>query len=135
MQIPEKAKSLMERGKIIALATSSRQAVPNVVFMLQYWWFQQETLVVGDVFMNATRKNIQENGFASFCVWDEETDQSYKFKGMAKYETSGEAYEFANGILHKKKPQKNFKGVAVIKVTEIYDASRGANAGELIIKE
>ena len=125
----------MERGKIIALATSSRQAVPNVVFMLQYWWFQQETLVVGDVFMNATRKNIQENGFASFCVWDEETDQSYKFKGMAKYETSGEAYEFANGILHKKKPQKNFKGVAVIKVTEIYDASRGANAGELIIKE
>jgi hypothetical protein len=25
--------------------------------------------------------------------------------------------------------------VAVIKVTEIYDASRGANAGELIVKE
>ena len=135
MQIPEKAKSLMERGKIIALATSSKQAVPNVVFMLQYWWFQKDTLVIGDVFMNATRRNIQENGFASFCVWDEETDQSYKFKGIAKYETSGEAYEFANSILHKKKPDKNFKGVAVIKVTEIYDASRGENAGKLIIKE
>ena len=135
MKIPEKAKSLMEKGKIIALATSSRQAVPNVVFMLQYWWFQEDTLVIGDVFMNATRRNIQENGFASFCVWDEETDQSYKFKGIAKYETSGQAYEYANGILHKKKPQKNFKGVAVIKVTEIYDASRGENAGELIVKE
>jgi len=125
----------MEKGKIIALATSSRQAVPNVVFMLQYWWFQEDTLVIGDVFMNATRRNIQENGFASFCVWDEDTDRSYKFKGIAKYETSGQAYEFANGILHKKKPQKNFKGVAVIKVTEIYDASRGENAGELIVKE
>ena len=85
--------------------------------------------------MNATRRNIQDNGFASFCVWDEDTDRSYKFKGIAKYETSGQAYEFANGILHKKKPQKNFKGVAVIKVTEIYDASRGENAGELIVKE
>jgi len=125
----------MEKGKIIALATSSRQAVPNVVFMLQYWWFQEDTLVIGDVFMNATRRNIQDNGFASFCVWDEDTDRSYKFKGIAKYETSGQAYEFANGILHKKKPQKNFKGVAVIKVTEIYDASRGENAGELIVKE
>jgi predicted pyridoxine 5'-phosphate oxidase superfamily flavin-nucleotide-binding protein len=135
MQIPEKAKRLMEQEKIIALATSSTEAVPNVVFMLQYWWFQPDTLVIGDIFMNATRRNIQENGFASFCVWDEETDQSYKFKGVAKYETSGEAYEFANANLHKKKPDKNFKGVAVIKVTEVYDASRGANAGKLIIKE
>lgn len=135
MQIPEKAKRLMEQGKIVALATSSREAIPNVVFMLQYWWFQQDTLVIGDIFMNATRRNIQENGFASFCVWDEETDQSYKFKGVAKYETSGEAYELANSNLHKKKPDKNFKGVAVIKVNEVYDASRGANAGTLIIKE
>jgi len=80
MQIPEKAKRLTEQGKVIALATSSKEAIPNVVFMLQYWWHQQDRLVIGDVFMNATRRNVQENGFASFCVWDEETDQSYKFK-------------------------------------------------------
>ena len=135
MQIPEKAKRLMEQGKIIALATSSKESIPNVVFMLQYWWHQEGTLVIGDVFMNATRRNMQENGFASFCVWDEETDQSYKFKGAAKYETSGEAYEFANANLHKKKPDKNFKGVVVIKVTEVFDASRGENAGKLIAKE
>ena len=134
IQIPEKAKRLMEQGKVIALATSSKEAIPNVVFMLQYWWFQQDTLVIGDVFMNATHRNVQENGFASFCVWDEETDQSYKFKGTTRYETLGEAYEFANANLHKKKPDKNFKGVVVIKVTEVYDASRGENAGKLIAK-
>ena len=85
--------------------------------------------------MNATRKNVEENGYASFCVWDEETGRSYKFVGSAKYETSGEAYELANSNLHKKKPDKNFKGVVVIKVTEVFDASRGENAGKLIAKE
>jgi len=133
MQIPEEAKQLMEQGRLIALATSSKDAIPNVVFMLQYWWYQPDVLVIGDVFMNITRRNVQENGYASFCVWDEETDRSYKFKGTAKYETSGEAYEFANANLHKKKPDKNFKGVVVVKITEVYDASRGPNAGRLIM--
>jgi predicted pyridoxine 5'-phosphate oxidase superfamily flavin-nucleotide-binding protein len=135
MQIPEDARSLMEEGKVIALATSSNEAIPNVVYMLQYWWYQPDMLVVGDVFMDATRRNVQENGFASFCVWDEKTDKSYKFKGTAKYETSGKAYEFANTNLHKKKPDKKFKGVVVITVTEVYDVSRGENAGRLIAKE
>jgi len=135
MQIPGNARELMSQNKIIALATASKEAVPNVVYMLQYWWYRTDVLVIGDVFMNASCRNVQENGYASFCVWDENTDQSYKFIGTATYETSGEAYEFANANLHKKKPDKNFKGVVVVKVTEIYDASRGENAGKLIAKE
>jgi predicted pyridoxine 5'-phosphate oxidase superfamily flavin-nucleotide-binding protein len=135
MQIPHNAKELMEQKKVIALATASKEAIPNVVYMLQYWWYQPDILVIGDLYMSATCRNVQENGYASFCIWDENTDQSYKFIGMAKYETSGEACEFANAKLHKKIPDKNFKGVVVVKVTEIYDASRGENAGKLIVKE
>jgi predicted pyridoxine 5'-phosphate oxidase superfamily flavin-nucleotide-binding protein len=134
MHIPQEAKKIMGQGKLIALATSSKDAIPNVVYMLQYWWYQPDVLVIGDIFMNTTNRNVQENVYVSFCVWDEETDKSYKFKGTAKYETSGEAYEFANANLHKTKPDKNFKGVVVIKVNEIYDASRGENAGKLIAK-
>jgi predicted pyridoxine 5'-phosphate oxidase superfamily flavin-nucleotide-binding protein len=135
MKIPHDAKELMEQQKVIALATASKQAVPNVAYMLQYWWFRPDVIVIGDVFMNATCRNVRENGYASFCVWDEDTDRSYKFTGKAKYETSGEAYEFANANLHKKKPDKNFKGVLVINVTEVYDASRGENSGKLIAGE
>lgn len=132
MTIPQEAKELMEQQKVIALATASKEAVPNVVYMLQYWWYQPDVLVIGDVFMNASRKNVQENGYASICIWDEQTDLSYKFIGKATYETSGQAYEFANEKLHTKKPDKNFKGVIIIKVTGVYDASRGENAGKLV---
>lgn len=135
MQIPNDAKELMEQGKVIALATASKEAVPNVVYMLQYWWHQEDILIIGDLFMNASCRNVHENGHASFCVWDEETDRSYKFVGTATYETSGEAYEFANTNLHKNKPDKNFKGVVIIKIAKVYNASRGQNAGKLIAQE
>ena len=134
MMIPNNAKEIMEQKKIIALATASEKNIPNVVYMLQYWWYKPDVLVIGDVFMNTSRRNIQENGYASFCVWDEETDKSFKFVGTATYEKFGQAYEFANTNLHMKKPDKNFKGVVVINITEVYDASRGENAGKLIAR-
>ena len=135
MKIPENAKRLMEQGKIIALATSTAASVPNVVPMRQYWWYGEDELVVGNRFMKATQRNVEENGWASFSVWEDGSGESYKFVGTAKYETSGPRYELANENLHRKKPDTDFKGVVVIKVTEVYDAARGENAGKLIARE
>jgi len=134
MKIPDKPKKLMEQGKIIAFATCTKDGVPNVVPMLQYWWFAEGILVVGDMFMRATRENVEQNGRVSFSVWDDATGEAYKFRGTAAYETAGAAYDMANNNLHKKKPDKNFKGVMVVTVTEIHDAARGENAGKLIAK-
>ncbi|MBN1362796.1 MAG: pyridoxamine 5'-phosphate oxidase family protein [Sedimentisphaerales bacterium] len=132
MVIPQEAKTILNRQTLMAFATCSKEGAPNVVYMLQYWWLSEGELVVGDLFMNATRRNVEETGQVSFCVWDEQADRSYKFKGTARYETSGAAYELANSALHEKKPDKNFKGVIVVRITEVYDASRGPNAGKLI---
>jgi len=132
MVIPEEVKATIQQPMLIALATSSRQGIPNVVYMLQYWWLNADELVIGDLFMKATQKNVQENEHVSLCVWNQQQNRSYKLKGTARYETSGPGYDLANENLHRKKPDKDFKGVVTIKVTEIYDASRGPNAGALI---
>ena len=132
MQIPDAARRLMEQGRTVALATCTRSAVPNVVPMLQYWWHGEDQLVIGDLFIRATRRNVQENGWVSLSVWDEDSGEAYKFVGSAVYETSGLAYDLANRRLHQRKPQMDFKGVVVIAVKEVYDAARGENAGRLI---
>lgn len=124
----------MERRKTIAMATSTKAGVPNVVPMLQYWWLSEDELVIGDMFMKATVANVQENGMVSLSIWDDDSGESYKFVGTAVYETSGPGYELANANLHRKKPDKNFKGAVVMKVTEVYDTARGPNAGSLIAK-
>jgi predicted pyridoxine 5'-phosphate oxidase superfamily flavin-nucleotide-binding protein len=133
MPIPELARKLMQQGRTIPLATVRDDGVPNVVPMLQYWWYGEDKLVIGDLFMDATKKNIEQNGKVSLCVWNDAGD-SFKFVGTAAYETSGPAYQMANDNLHKRKPDKNFKGVVVVTITEVYDATRGPTAGKLIAK-
>ncbi|MBN1917732.1 MAG: pyridoxamine 5'-phosphate oxidase family protein [Verrucomicrobia bacterium] len=134
MRIPEKAKVLMEQGRTIGFATVSADGRPNCAPMLQYWWWSDDSLIVGDLFMKATRANVEATGQVSWCVWHDETGESYKFLGTAVYKTSGPEYDFANEDLHRKKPEKSFRGVVVVKVSEVYDAARSATAGTLVAK-
>ncbi len=84
--------------------------------------------------MKATKENIISNGKASVSAW--EGAESYKLRGTARYETEGPALD---AILAAKPGIKEMtKGVVILKVSEVYDASKsekGANAGKLIVKE
>jgi len=130
--VPGRAKNLMGSGRVMALATSSSKGEPNVAPMQQCWWFDDETLVVGDFFMKKTMENILENGRASFTVWEQNPREGYKFTGSARYLTKGPEYDHANTEMHKTKPDKNLKGVAVIRVEKVYDIKSGPTAGQLI---
>jgi len=132
MSLPERAKNLMSHGKVIALATASANGEPNVVPEQQCFWFDDSTMVVGDFFMKMTKANIQENGRASFTVWQEDPREGYKFTGSARYLTGGPEYDFANGEMRKKTPDRNYKGVVVISVEKVFDITSGPTAGQLI---
>ena len=68
MTVPQEARTILDRQTLMAFATCSKKGVPNVVYMLQYWWLNEDEVVVGDVFMKATRENVEETGQVSFCV-------------------------------------------------------------------
>jgi predicted pyridoxine 5'-phosphate oxidase superfamily flavin-nucleotide-binding protein len=132
VKIPDKTKTLLDKIKTIAMATVTDGGVPNVVPMARKYWYGDDVLIIGDMFMKATRKNVVANGNVSICVWDDATGESYKLTGTGTYETSGEAVELANRELEKDKPGKKFKGVVLFNATHIYDTARGKNAGALI---
>ncbi len=135
MKVPVKARDLLAQGFTIALATSDASGFPNVAPMLQYWWIGEDELVIGDLFMKATRANVEQNGRVCLSAWDDRAGESYKYVGVGRYETSGEAYDMANENLRKSKPDKRFKGVVVVKVTGVFVATRGAKAGERLAEE
>ena len=128
---PERAGALMGSGRVMAPATSSRQGESNVAPMQQCWWFDEETLVVGDFFMKKTMENILENIMASAAVWEQDPREGCKSTRSAKYLTMGPEYALANCEMHKAKPDKNFKGVVVIRVERVYDIKSGPTAGQL----
>ena len=131
-KVPKRARELMSTGKVMALATVSADGEPNEAPMQQCWWYDDETMVIGDLFMKQTKANILNNGRASFTVWQEDPREGYKFTGSARYLTTGAEYDLANGEMKKKMPDKNFKGVVVIKVCKVFDIKSGPTAGQLI---
>jgi len=46
----------------------------------------------------------------------------------------GPAYNFANDRLHKNKPDRNYNGVVVSKVTQVYNIKSGPDAGKLMAR-
>ena len=133
MSVPKRAKDLMSYGQVMALATCSQNGEPNVASMKHCWWYNDNTMVIGDLFMKTTKTNIRENGRAAFTVWTA-APEGYKFKGAAEYLTSGPEYQFATSELHKQTPERKFKGVVVIHVEDVYDSKPGPTAGQLIIE-
>lgn len=135
MKLPGKVKALLTSIKTFAMATVSNENVPNVVPMARKYWYGEDKLVIGDMFMKATKRNVEENGRISICVWNDESGESYKLVGIGTYATEGEALDLANDELQKDKPGKKFKGAVIFEAKEVYDAARGKNAGSLIAKE
>jgi len=127
--VPQEVKQVFGDGRIVWMGTTDKDGMPNVAPMLQYWWADKAKMVIGDVFMKATKANVQATGVVCLAVFDQSSEKSYKLKCTASYETEGKMYDFAQAELAKKKPGKRFKGVVVFQVDSVYDLTRGENAG------
>jgi predicted pyridoxine 5'-phosphate oxidase superfamily flavin-nucleotide-binding protein len=135
MEIPAVVKKAVEDRPLMYLATVDDAGWPNVAPMLQYWWCNDDVIVVGDMFMKKTAENVRETGRAALSMTNPATDVAYKLKGTATYATAGPEFDLALRRLRESKPKKNFKGCVIIRVTAAYHASRGKHAGELMAGE
>jgi predicted pyridoxine 5'-phosphate oxidase superfamily flavin-nucleotide-binding protein len=74
-------------------ATSSKDGKPNVVPMGLISAISDSQLMIVDVRMNKTRKNLAENCMVALAVTDTKRSQAYQFKGKAAVITSGELFD------------------------------------------
>ncbi len=132
--IPQEVKTLFGDSQLCWMATASAAYAPNIAPMRSVWWADERSLVIGDMFMKVTAANVRSAGRACLGAYDPETGRSWKLTGAATYETEGPNYDLAQTQLHKKNPDKNFKGVVVFKVQAVYDQAPGPNAGNLVVK-
>ncbi len=125
---------MFNRAGIKQLATASKNAVPNVVPINFMKILDDETILASAVFMTKTFNNIKENPVCAVSVW--EGFAGYQFKGSAAIITDGPVFQETQTwtVEEGKKlglPLQS-KGAIVVKVTEIYSISPGADAGKKI---
>lgn len=84
---------------------------PNVVPVAFKDVTEDGKLVVGDVFLETTLKNIQSNGGKiAISVYNGETLEGYQIKGTAKYVTEGTVVDTFKAMV-----EKMFNGAATAK--------------------
>lgn len=77
-------------------------------------------MVVGDVFLETTLKNLQANGGrVAISAYDEKTMEGYQIKGKAEYVTSGDVVDTFKAMA-----DKLFRGAVTAKGALIIEAER-----------
>lgn len=122
----------MKKQGVFALATASKDGVPNVVPIGMLFMGDDGNVWVVDNFLKKTLRNLKENPVAAFYIWNPESKESYQVKGTATVETSGADYEKAVAFAHSKKETLPAKSLVKIKVSEVYYVTPGPHAGDMV---
>jgi len=130
MIIPDKVKNLFNKQSLVAFGTADKKGQPNVNVIFWKKILNNETILLIDNFMKASKANLAENNKVCISFWNPDTEEAYKVKGTAKYHTKGSIYKGGKNLIQFKNPERVPKGVVEIKVTEIYSIKPGPNAGK-----
>ncbi|WP_304509393.1 pyridoxamine 5'-phosphate oxidase family protein [Anaerotignum sp.] len=87
-----------------------RNNEPNVVPVAFKDVTDDGKLIVGDVFLETTLKNIQDNGKIAISVYDAQNLEGYQIKGNAEYVTEGNIVDTFKAMV-----EKMFNGTATAK--------------------
>jgi hypothetical protein len=132
VRMPPDVKETLSNQKPVPVATSSKNGVPNVIFVGLVKILDDETLMVVDNFFNKTAANLQENPRVSVLCYDTQTKKSFQIKGRTQIHKEGQTYDdmktWVKGI-NDKLPAKS---CVIIKIEEIYNALWGPGAGDKI---
>ncbi len=102
---------------------------PNVVPVAFKDVTEDGKLVVGDVFLETTLKNIAENnGKVAISVYDAQSLEGYQIKGTAKYITDGELVDTFKAMVEKMfNGAATAKGVLIITPEKVIVTTPGAD--------
>ena len=88
-------------------------------------------LVVGDVFLNVTLKNIEANGKIAVSACDPQTMEGYQIKGTAEHITEGEIVDtFKKLVSEMFNGAVTAKGALVITPEKVIVTTPGAHNGD-----
>jgi len=116
MDLTEKQVELLDRRKIVVLATSNAVASPRAI-LVEVNKAEGEKLVITDNEMEITRKNILENKNVFVLAFEEDYSYGLKIEGEVEYCTKGEYFDFVKNLETNKK--FNPKGAIVITIKNI----------------
>ncbi|WP_367361112.1 pyridoxamine 5'-phosphate oxidase family protein [Syntrophus sp. (in: bacteria)] len=133
-RMTDRMKELFEKIPTVVLATADSDGKPNAVPVGAKKILDDETILISDQFFNKTLKNMKANPNVAVTFW--EGHEGYQLKGSVVLETSGSRYEETARWIEELGNAAGFplksKGIAILKIEEIYGVTPGPKAGKLL---
>jgi predicted pyridoxine 5'-phosphate oxidase superfamily flavin-nucleotide-binding protein len=134
VKVPEEAKAVFDKERIIPLATVDKAGKPNVVMVAFWWWVDDEHVAVVENFLQKTHDNLAATKWGCMVAYDMSVHKSYQIKCKAEYLTSGPLFDEGRKRVEEfmKNNPMEMPGRAVwkLKVEELYFTAPGPNAGK-----
>lgn len=132
-KLPQEILDQMKNQKVYALATASKDGVPNVVPVGMLIPQEDGSIWIIDNYFGKTLANMEENPRAAFYVWNPECKESWQVKGTLEIENEGPDYEAAAVYAHLIKETFPAKHLVKMTVDEVYYVTPGDHAGKKVL--
>lgn len=130
-KITDEIKEVTRKAKGWAVATVSKDGIPNVVSIAFGKVLSEDEILLMNCFMKKTEENLKANpDKVAVSIWDYNALKGYQFKGEARIETSGKVFDEGVQMVKSLMPQLSPKGAVIVKVKSIYITSPGPDAGK-----
>lgn len=118
MALDTSARAQLTSQVTIILGTASKSGEPNLAPIALYWLKDDQTIIIGDMYLRTAKTNVLVNPRAQVCFWDESNHKTFKYAGAVAYETEGDAYDTAAEHFGLSGDTSDLKGVLVIKLDQ-----------------
>ncbi len=134
-KITQEMKEVAKKTPMWAVATASKDGIPNVAPIFCGRILSENEIVLADNFMNKTKANLKVNPQVAVSIWYMDVTRGeakgYQFKGEARFESSGKVFDETAQMVKSAMPI-NTKSAVVVKVKSIYSCTPGPDAGKEI---
>jgi len=131
VKLTDPIKESLTGTKIVFLATSSGNNIPNVVPIGAFKILDDETILISDQFFNKTLQNMKENENIALSWWGEKG--GYQIKGRVTIHTDDDIFRQDLAWMKEFRANLTPKSAVLMKISDAYHVKPGTEAGKKIL--
>jgi len=131
VKLTDEIKESLAVMKIVFLATSTKDGIPNVVPIGAFKLLDDETLLISDQFFQKTLANLKENPKAAISYWGEKG--GFQIKGTVTIHVNDKVFSDDVAWMKELRPNLTPKSAVIMKISDVYQVKAGVGAGKKIL--
>ncbi|PKL70881.1 MAG: flavin-nucleotide-binding protein [Methanomicrobiales archaeon HGW-Methanomicrobiales-1] len=129
--LTDEIKESLTGTKLVFMATSSKEGMPNVVPIGAFKLLDNETLLISDQFFLKTLQNLKDNPKVAISWWAEKG--GFQLKGPVTLHTNDKIFQQDVAWMKEFKANLSPKSAVILKISEVYQIKPGTDAGKKIL--